>query len=60
MRTQRVGESLQEFAMAIGQLAHHAYPALPEDHITREASKLFADRVEDAVIKIHLLLERKR
>lgn len=41
-RTQRAGESLQDFATAIAQLAHWAYPALPEDHIRREAGKVFA------------------
>jgi hypothetical protein len=50
---------LQEFATAVGKLTHRAYPALPEDHIRREATKLFADRVQDPVIKIQLLLERK-
>jgi hypothetical protein len=34
-RTQRAGESVQEFAMAIEQLVHRAYPTLPEDHIKR-------------------------
>jgi hypothetical protein len=49
-------ESLQEFATAIEQLAHRAYPTLPEDHIRREAGKAFADGVEDPNIKIQLLL----
>jgi hypothetical protein len=47
---------LQEFATAIEQLAHHAYSALPEDYIWREAGKVFADGVEDATIKIQLLM----
>jgi hypothetical protein len=55
-RIQGVRESLQEFATAIKQCTHHAYPALPEDHIRREAGKAFADRVEDSTIKIQLLL----
>jgi hypothetical protein len=59
-RTQGVGESLQEFATAVEQLAHHAYPALPEDHIRREAGKAFADRVEDPAIKIQLLLRGEK
>jgi hypothetical protein len=29
-RTQGVGNSLQEFATAVEQLAHRTYPALPE------------------------------
>jgi hypothetical protein len=46
-RTQKAGESLQDFATAVEQLAHRAYPTLPEDHIRREAGKAFADGVED-------------
>jgi hypothetical protein len=37
------------------QLAHSAYPALPEYHIRREAGKAFSDGVEDPTIKIQLL-----
>jgi hypothetical protein len=40
-RTQRAGESLQDFATVVEQLAHRAYPTLPEDHIWREAGKAF-------------------
>jgi hypothetical protein len=40
MTTQKAGESLQDFAMA-DLLAHYAYP-LHEDHIRREAGKVFA------------------
>jgi hypothetical protein len=47
---------LQEFATAVEQLAHHAYPALPEDHKRREAGKAFTDGGEDPAIKIQLLL----
>jgi hypothetical protein len=39
-RTQKAGESLQDFATAIELLAHCAYPTLPEDHTGREAGKL--------------------
>jgi hypothetical protein len=38
---------LQEFDTAVEQLAHHAYPTLPEDHIRRVAGKAFTDGVED-------------
>jgi transcriptional accessory protein Tex/SPT6 len=38
-RKQRVRKSLQEFGMAVKQLAHRVYPALSEDHIRREAGK---------------------
>jgi peptide subunit release factor 1 (eRF1) len=55
-RTQRAGESLQEFAAAIEQLAHRAYLTLPEERIRREAGKAFADGVKDPDIKIQLLL----
>jgi hypothetical protein len=51
-----VGESLQEFATTVKQLACCAYPALPEDHVRREVGKAFADGVEDPNIKIQLLL----
>jgi hypothetical protein len=47
---------MQEFATAVEQLAHRAYPTLPEDHIRREADKVFADGVENPAIKIQLLL----
>jgi hypothetical protein len=47
---------LDEFATAVEQLAHRAYPALLKDHIRREAGKAFADGVEDTTIKIQLLL----
>jgi hypothetical protein len=46
-RTQGVGEPLQEFATAVEQLAHCAYPALPEGHIRKESGKVLADGVED-------------
>jgi hypothetical protein len=54
--TQKAGESLQEFATAIEQLAHRAYFALPEDHVRKEAGRAFTDGVEDPDIKIQLLL----
>jgi hypothetical protein len=41
-RTQKAGESLQDFVTAIEQLAHRAYPTLPEDQIRREAGRAFA------------------
>jgi hypothetical protein len=50
------GESLQDFATAIEQLAHRAYPTLPEDHIRREAGRAYAYGVKDLDIKIQLLL----
>jgi hypothetical protein len=56
IRTQKVGESLQEFAMAVEQLTHGAYPVLPEDHIRRQVGKMLADGTEDPAIKLQLLL----
>jgi hypothetical protein len=55
-RTQKAGESQQEFATAIEQLDHRAYTALPEDHVRKEAGRAFTDGVEDPDIKIQLLL----
>jgi hypothetical protein len=55
-RTQKAGKSLQDFDTAIEQLAHRAYPTLPEDHIRREAGKAFAYGVKAPDIKIQLLL----
>jgi hypothetical protein len=52
-RTHGVGESMQEFATAIEQLA---YPTVPEDHIRMEVGKVFANGIEDTTIKIQLLL----
>lgn len=60
MRTQRALESLQDFAMAIEQLAHHAYPTLPEDCIRREALKAFTDMVEDREVEVSLLIEEEK
>jgi hypothetical protein len=56
MRTKDLGESLQKFDTAVKQLSHHAYLALPKNHIRREAGKVFSDRVEDPTIKLQLLL----
>jgi hypothetical protein len=55
-RTQKAGESLQDFATAIEQLAHRTYPTLSDDHIRREAGKSFSYWVRDPDIKIQLLL----
>jgi hypothetical protein len=55
-RTQKPGESLQDFATAIELLARRTYPNLPADHIGREAGKAFVYEIKDADIKIQLLL----
>jgi hypothetical protein len=59
-RTQEAGESLQDVATAIEQLAHRAYPTLPEEHVWREAGTAFAYGVADPDIKIQLLLGGER
>jgi hypothetical protein len=38
-RTQRAGVSLQEFAIAIEQLAYRAYPTLSEEHISERQAR---------------------
>jgi hypothetical protein len=55
-RTQLVGEPLQEFAIGIKQLTHHAFPALHKDHIHGEAVKAFIDSIREKSIKWRLLL----
>jgi hypothetical protein len=46
-----------KFATVVEQLAHRAYPTLPQDHIRREAGKAFTDWLEDHKIKVALLME---
>jgi hypothetical protein len=41
-RTKGVGESLEEIATVVEQLAHCTYLTLSEDHIRKEAGKAFA------------------
>jgi hypothetical protein len=55
-RTQKAGESMQDFATAFELLAHRAYPTLPEEHIEREAGKAIEYGVQDPDTKIQLLL----
>jgi hypothetical protein len=56
VRKHKAGESLQDFATAIQQLALRAYPASPEEHIRRKAGKVFVEGIQDYEIKIRLLL----
>jgi hypothetical protein len=60
VRTQKAGESLQDFATAIQQLVRRAYPASPEENIRREAGKAFVDGIEDYEVKIRLLLRGEK
>jgi hypothetical protein len=55
-RIQKAGESLQDFATAIELLAQRAHSTLFEDHMGREAWKVFAFGVQDSDTKIQLLL----
>jgi hypothetical protein len=55
-RRSRSGEYLQEFPIAIEQLAHRAYSTIPEEYIRQVAGRAFVDRVEGPDIKIQLLL----
>jgi hypothetical protein len=59
-RNQKARESLQDFATATEQLAHRAYPTLPEDHIRRVAGRAFVYGVKNPDIKIQLLLGGER
>jgi hypothetical protein len=59
-RRQRAGESWQEFAIAIEQLAHRAYPTLPEEYIKQESGRAFVDGVEDPDTQNQLQLGREK
>jgi hypothetical protein len=50
------GETLQEFAAAVEQLAHQALVGLPADHIQTEAAHAFIDVIRDREVKQYLLL----
>jgi hypothetical protein len=50
------GNPCKNFSAAIKELAHSAYPTLPEDHMMRGAGEAFADGVQDLNTKIQLLL----
>jgi hypothetical protein len=55
-RVQTSGETLQEFATAIEQLAHWALVGLPIGYIQTKAAHAFIDGVRDRVVKQHLLM----
>jgi hypothetical protein len=50
-RVQTGGETLQEFAAAVEQLAHRALVGLPADHIQTEAAHAFIDGIRDREVK---------
>jgi hypothetical protein len=50
------GETLQEFAAVVEQLAHRALVGLTEGHIQTEAAHAFIDGIRDREVKQHLLL----
>jgi hypothetical protein len=58
-RTQLIGESQQEFAAVIEQLAHQALVRLPIKFIQKEAAHTFIDGVRGREIKQHLLMGDK-
>jgi hypothetical protein len=53
---QTSGETLQEFDVAVEQLAHRAFVGLPIDFIRKEAARAFIDGLRDGEIKRHLLM----
>jgi hypothetical protein len=55
-RVQSGGETLQEFAAAVEQLAHRALVGLPEGHIQTEAAHAIIDGIRDREVKQHLLM----
>ncbi|XP_069682596.1 fibronectin-binding protein PlpA-like [Periplaneta americana] len=59
-RVQQSGESLQEFAMAVEQLAHKDLRGLPNDFIVGEAAYTFGSGVRDSEIRQQLLLAEHR
>lgn len=50
------GESQQEFATVVEQLAHRALVRLPVNFIQREAGHAFVNRVRDRELKQHLFI----
>jgi hypothetical protein len=52
---QASGETLQEFAAAIEQLAHRAFVGLPVTFVQTEAAHSFIDGVREREVKQHLL-----
>ena len=59
-RVQQSGESLQEFAMAVEQLAHKALRGLPTNFVAGEAAYTFGSGVRDPDIRQQLLLAEHR
>jgi len=55
---QTSGETLQEFAAALEQLAHRALVGLPVAFIQTEAAHAFINRVRDWEVKQYLLMGR--
>ena len=55
-RMQESGETLQEFAAAVEQLAHRALVGLPVAFIQTEAAHSFIDGIRDREVKQHLFM----
>lgn len=59
-RTQKAGESLQEFEMVIARLARKAYPSLPDGVLEELAREAFVDGLRDVETKQALRLSKSR
>jgi hypothetical protein len=59
-RVQMGGETLQEFAAAVEQLAHRALLGLPVGHIQTEAAHAFISGIRDQEVKQHPLMGGNR
>jgi hypothetical protein len=53
---QTSGETLQEFAAAVEQLAYRAFMELPVSYIQTEAAHAFINGIRDREVKKHLLM----
>jgi hypothetical protein len=59
-RAQLTGESLQESAATITQLAHCTHTGLPQYYIRREAARAFIDGIEEQGVKFSFLMGGER
>ena len=59
-RTQKAGESLQEFEAAVGRLVHLAYPDAPRDFQQQLAIGAFIDGIRDEIKRALRLSRHQR
>jgi len=59
-RVKASGETLQEFAAAVEQLAHRAMVGLPVAFVQTETAHSFIDGIRDRELKQHFLMEGDR